>query len=77
MAAHGPPEEGEMVVRLAHARALHATGAIDVARAAISDLEQRVTAAAARVGDPELRRSFLEAVPEHALALSLARSWCA
>jgi tetratricopeptide (TPR) repeat protein len=75
MTTHGPPEEGEMVVRLAYARALHAVGASEAARAVITDIEQRVTAAAARIGDPELRQCFLEAVPENALALSLAASW--
>ncbi|MBV8762950.1 MAG: protein kinase [Deltaproteobacteria bacterium] len=75
MDTHGRPEEGEMLVRLAHARALHATGDTTTALAAITDLEQRITAAAARIGDPELSRSFVEDVPEHALARSLARAW--
>jgi len=75
METHGRPEEGENMVRLAHARALHATGATGAALAAITDLEQRVRTAAARIGDAELSRSFLEGVPEHAQALALARSW--
>ncbi|HUS30680.1 MAG TPA: protein kinase [Kofleriaceae bacterium] len=75
MERHGRPEEGEMVVRLAYARALHATGDAATAREVITDIEWRVTTEAARIGDPALRRSFLEGVPEHAVALSLAREW--
>ena len=75
MDLHGRPEEGEMGVRLAHARALHANGKLDEAREVIADLEKRVTAAAALITDPDLRRSFLEGVPEHALGLSLAQMW--
>ena len=74
METHGRPEEGEMVVRLAFARALHANGkpeAVD----AITDTKERILGAASRIGDESLRRSFLEAVPEHALTLSLARTW--
>lgn len=75
MTLHGPPEEGEISVRLTYARALHATGDAKAALAVIADVAQRVTAAAERIDNDELRRSFLEAVPEHALALALARSW--
>jgi tetratricopeptide (TPR) repeat protein len=75
MELHGRPEEGEMVVRLAYARALHATGSDIAARSIIEAIEHDVTEAAARIGDATLRRSFLEAVPEHALASSLARAW--
>lgn len=75
MEMHGRPEEGENVVRFAHARALHASGATAAALAAITDLEQRVRTAAARIGDAELGRSFLEGVPEHAQALALAAAW--
>jgi tetratricopeptide (TPR) repeat protein len=75
MDTHGRPEEGEMAVRLAYARALHGSGDIDNARVVIADTVQRITAIAARIGDPALRQSFLDAVPEHALALSLAKAW--
>ncbi len=75
METHGRPEEGEAVVRLAYARSLHANARNDEARAAIADAEQRVLGEAARIGDTELRRSFLEAVPEHAMTLALASAW--
>jgi tetratricopeptide (TPR) repeat protein len=75
METHGRPEEGEMVVRLAYARALHANGKLDAARKVIEDIVRSIDAAAARIGDATLRQSYLDGVPEHALALSLARSW--
>src|SRR5262249_24470892 len=75
MDTHGRPEEGEMVVRVAYARALHANGRTADARVAIDDAEQRILAAAGAIGDDDLRSSFLEAVPEHAAILSLAREW--
>jgi tetratricopeptide (TPR) repeat protein len=75
MEVHGRPEEGETVVRLAYARALQAIGDIETARREIADIEQRVREAAAKIGDASLRASFLEAVPENALALALAREW--
>ena len=75
METHGRPEEGEMVVRLAYARALHAVGDVEAARTVIADIAHRLASAAAKIGDAALRRSFLDAVPEHALALALARDW--
>jgi tetratricopeptide (TPR) repeat protein len=75
METHGRPEEGEAGVLLAHARALHATGDVPSAQKAIAELEQQITTAAAKIGDAALRRAFLEGVPEHALALSLAKAW--
>jgi hypothetical protein len=62
-------------VRLAHAEALHATGDADGARRAIGDARARLLAAAARIPDPAYRQSFLEAVPEHARTVALARAW--
>jgi hypothetical protein len=75
MSAHGPPEEGALAVRLAHAEALHAAGRLADARLAIGEAEARLLEAAARIGDPAWRRSYLEAVPEHAATLALAHAW--
>jgi tetratricopeptide (TPR) repeat protein len=75
MEVNGRPEEGEMGVHLAYARALHENGKTEAAHATIVETEERIRAAAAAIGDEALRRSFLEAVPEHALALALARAW--
>ena len=62
-------------VRLAHAEALHVTGAADGARRAIDDARARLLATAARIPDPAYRQAFLEGVPEHARTLALARAW--
>ncbi|TMQ22347.1 MAG: serine/threonine-protein kinase PknK [Deltaproteobacteria bacterium] len=62
-------------VRLAHAEALHATGAHDAARRAIADARTRLVTVAERIPDPEYRKSFLESVSENARTLALARAW--
>ncbi|HSK03420.1 MAG TPA: protein kinase [Kofleriaceae bacterium] len=62
-------------VRLARAEALHATGALDAARAAIADARARLAVIAARIPDPEHRQRFLERVPENARTFALARAW--
>jgi hypothetical protein len=62
-------------VRLAHAEALHATGAHDAARHAIAEARARLYATAGKIADPAYRRSFLEDVPENARTLALARAW--
>jgi hypothetical protein len=62
-------------VRLAHAEALHATGAGDAARRAIAAARARLLVIAAKIGDPAHRQSFLEHVPENARTLALAHAW--
>jgi hypothetical protein len=62
-------------IRLARAEALHAAGALDAARAAISDARARLAVTAAKIAEPEYRTSFLEGVPENARTLELARAW--
>jgi hypothetical protein len=62
-------------VRLGRAEALHATGAGDAAREAITDARARILATAAKISDPDYRRSFLEDVPENARTIALARAW--
>ncbi|WP_437337884.1 protein kinase domain-containing protein [Sorangium sp. So ce394] len=61
--------------RLIYAEALMAAGDQPRALAAIAEARARLLATAAKIGDPELRRSFLEDVREHARTLELARSW--
>jgi hypothetical protein len=63
------------LVRLARAEALHAIGALDAARAAIGEARTWLHAVAAKIQDPAYRASFLEAVPENARILALARAW--
>jgi hypothetical protein len=62
-------------VRLAHAEALHATGALDAARAAIAEARAHLLAIAGRIAEPAYRQGFLEDVPENARTLALARAW--
>jgi hypothetical protein len=62
-------------VRLAHAEALHATGAHDAARRAIADARARLFVIANRIPDPDYKASFLEDVPENARTLTLAHAW--
>jgi hypothetical protein len=62
-------------VRLAHAEALHATGAHDAARRAIADARARLLAIADQIADPDHKASFLEGVTENARTLALARAW--
>jgi hypothetical protein len=62
-------------VRITHAEALRATGALDAARTALDDAQARLRAIAGKIADPEHRASFLERVPENARTLALARAW--
>jgi eukaryotic-like serine/threonine-protein kinase len=62
-------------VRLAHAEALHATGAHDAARLVITEARTRLRAIAGRIADPAYQKSFLENVPENVRTIALARAW--
>ncbi len=64
--------EGESLIRLAHAEALHESGDARRAAAAFTEARAALLARAAKITDPELRRSFLERVPENARILALA-----
>jgi hypothetical protein len=63
--------------RLVHVEALEATGDHAAACRALTTALDRVVANAGKVGAPELRHSFLEAVPENARTLALAAQWLA
>jgi tetratricopeptide (TPR) repeat protein len=68
--AHAPLDSGEHVIgeakiRLVFGEALAATGDIARARDVIAIARDRLLARAARISDPDLRRSFLERVPEN------------
>jgi len=62
-------------VRLAHAEALHATGAHDAARHAIIEARARLRTIADRIVEPAHQKTFLENVPENSRTLALARAW--
>jgi eukaryotic-like serine/threonine-protein kinase len=61
--------------RLVQIEALEAVGDHAAACRALAAARGRVLANAGKIGDPELRRSFLEAVPENARLRALAAQW--
>jgi tetratricopeptide (TPR) repeat protein len=75
LSALGGVEEGEALVRLTWAEALDGAGEAAGARAAIAEARARLLDRAARIADPGLRRSFVEAVPENARTRWLATRW--
>jgi hypothetical protein len=68
-------EEGEGAARLARAETLWATGEREGAAAALQIAHARVLARADAIQRPELRRSYLEHVPENARLFELMREW--
>ncbi|MDC0746776.1 serine/threonine-protein kinase [Polyangium mundeleinium] len=65
----------DMFLRLIHAEALHATGDHARARTVLFEARGVLLSRAAKIEDPELRRSFLENVPENACLLALSAAW--
>jgi hypothetical protein len=62
-------------LRLVHAECLEAAGDHEAAKVAISSARAHVLGNAAKIGDLEVRRCFLEEVPENRQTLELARAW--
>jgi tetratricopeptide (TPR) repeat protein len=60
------------LARLVHAEALLALGEHDKAKALLTTARAHLLTRADKIGDPTLRRSFLESIPEHARTLALA-----
>ncbi|MDC3954032.1 serine/threonine-protein kinase [Polyangium jinanense] len=71
----GGIEEGESLVRLVRAEALASLGLEAEAREAIVSAYERLEGRAAKIRDPLWRAWFLEAVPENARTVELARAW--
>jgi predicted ATPase len=71
----GSLEDGESLVRLAHAEALFSTGDRKRASAVIRDAESRLRARADRIVDERRRASFLELVPENQRVVAMAAMW--
>ncbi|MDC0747465.1 serine/threonine-protein kinase [Polyangium mundeleinium] len=71
----GGIEEGESLVRLVRAEALASLGLEAEAREAITSAYERLEGRAAKIRDPLWRAWFLEAVPENARTVELARAW--
>jgi tetratricopeptide (TPR) repeat protein len=68
-------DEDNSLLYLAHAQALHATGRIKDAKAAIEHGRKRLMAKAASLKNAAWRTSFLERVPENTWTLALARTF--
>jgi tRNA A-37 threonylcarbamoyl transferase component Bud32/tetratricopeptide (TPR) repeat protein len=75
LAEVGGLEDGEGFVRLARAEALAAAGQRSDAALVIDEARRRLLDRADKIGDPGLRRGFLQRVPEHARTLLLADEW--
>jgi hypothetical protein len=69
----GALEEGDTLVRLAHAEALAASGRSP--RLAITAAARRLRERAARIDLAEMQRSFLERVPENARTIAKSVEW--
>ena len=73
LARLGSIADGETAVRLTLAESLEAVGAVERAQEELRVACVRLLERAGRIGDEASRRAFLEAVPEHARTLALAR----
>ncbi|HUJ28917.1 MAG TPA: AAA family ATPase, partial [Myxococcales bacterium] len=71
----GGMDEGESLVRLVHAEALHATGAFAEAREALQQARARLRERASSITDARWRESFLTQVAENARTLALGEGW--
>jgi len=68
-------EEGDPLLRLTFARALFAAGDRATAKVVLGEARDRLLARADTIQKPELRRTFLEDVPHHAMTLKIAVEW--
>jgi len=68
-------DDGDALVRLTFAEALHAAGERSLARAAIEEARSRLLARAAKLDDDATRAAFLRNVPEHARTLERWEEW--
>jgi tetratricopeptide (TPR) repeat protein len=67
--------QGEARIHLVYAEALRATGAMDAARVEIQRARDAIDVRAAKIANADWRKTFLEAIPENARTLQLAREW--
>lgn len=71
---NGGAGEGEALLRLTHARALHKAGHVDEASTKIRQARHRIIALAERLSDPRHKQCFLDQVPENVRILKLSRA---
>ena len=74
LASNGPGPRGTLI-QLVHAEVLEASGEPAAAREALREARDDLQVKAGRIDDPDVRRRFLEDVPENARTLALAREW--
>jgi eukaryotic-like serine/threonine-protein kinase len=73
----GRQAEHESLIRVAYAESLQACGETEAAKAAIISARDRLLARAAKIHNPDYKRSFLGAVREHQRTLARAGEWLA
>jgi tetratricopeptide (TPR) repeat protein len=73
----GAVTEGEALIRIAYAEALNAKGDIEGAKKAVAAARDRLLARAAKIKNPEYKRTFLGVVREHVRTLARAGEWLA
>src|SRR5262249_34243074 len=71
--AAGGADDGEVFVRLIDAKTLLFTGDRDAAANAVREAREELERRAARIDDPELRKSFFEGLRDNAETVALAR----
>lgn len=70
----GGVQEGEALIRLCQVIALRMQGNEAQAKVTLTEAKRKLMEKADRLGDPEIRRSFLERVPDHARLLRFGDS---
>lgn len=73
----GGVTEGEALIRVAYAEALHARGDVEGTEKAIRAARERLLARAANIKNPEYKRMFLGVVRENVRTLARAGEWLA
>jgi tetratricopeptide (TPR) repeat protein len=73
----GAVTEGEALIRIAYAEALYAKGDFEGAKKAVAAARDRLLARAAKIKNPEYKRTFLGVVREHVRTLARAGEWLA
>ena len=71
----GTVDDGETRIRLARVEALLAADQTERARAILAETVEKLERRAHKLGDAQLRRSFLARVPENARVFWLARTY--
>jgi hypothetical protein len=74
-AAVGAVHEGDGLIHLSLAEALHAAGQHAAAQEALAAAHARLLSRAAKIEEPVSRKAFMENVRDHVRTVSLAREW--